>query len=775
MCLENRPRRSEKVYYHGDNGSLGCVDWIHGWSEAGIFLLPWWLETIMLGTEIQIGNSGLISAWAVVQMGSQATEIPLLEVGKYASVQVRSFWDTRSFGKRNRIEPIYAMLNSSDSPLKYWATVTSAHGRRITYEGKLNPHARYILSPMRNKGNWKAGSITIRHSGMPGDLLSIGLLHGDSFLNPIPVFDVATLVSNRYHSVRVPIKTAGSLGNVIPMQALLSAFNPTRRSQRALLTVFDPETGEELASHDGVIAPGEVETLNITELLTRDDKRIGGDSVRVAIEHSGRPGTVLLAARSVSANNQVIYVPLMAESSAHHNGMYPLPPLDTHSVVTTLTNLGSIPARIGGQINWEDGSYIFPLIDIAPGASHRIDIAELAKNGEPDIFGNSLDPDYENGVLRWGYFVGTATLGSTTLIARTEVHIIGGGHVGFNCTGCCWENPYGDILPGSVTFETGSSPYFEAVVVVLACSGPNGVYHAEVTSTSTSVPSPFSWNEYNVSASDAGSATISFTGLGQYFVYGECFLPLFVGYSGTAGATAKPKITSVTGPAKVPLRQGETGEGDNSIQLQASVNPTGGTFEWTTTSSKVSLSNTSQATVTVTSVSQSSSRDDVPIKLKYTKNGQFSEWQGTLTVVKPASLSLNSNTYNGTSHTCDPNASSDSCGQSSFTGNGTYSSYRRDRVYRVMDHLPNPEWISGFSLYISESYTTPSGPCSGSAPIIGSGFGDTVTDCFYFCAETCRTGGSCSVSSTQTINVNGFAVGTNSVTWTCSDATVTAQ
>ncbi len=66
MCLENRPRRSEKVYYHGDNGSLGCVDWIHGWSEAGIFLLPWWLETIMLGTEIQIGNSG----WLLRMVGS---------------------------------------------------------------------------------------------------------------------------------------------------------------------------------------------------------------------------------------------------------------------------------------------------------------------------------------------------------------------------------------------------------------------------------------------------------------------------------------------------------------------------------------------------------------------------------------------------------------------------------------------------------------------------------------------------------------------------------
>jgi len=46
------------------------------------------------------------------------------------------------------------------------------------------------------------------------------------------------------------------------------------------------------------------------------------------------------------------------------------------------------------------------------------------------------------------------------------------------------------------------------------------------------------------------------------------------------------------------------------------------------------------------------------------------------------------------------------------------------------------------------------------------------TDCFYFCSETCRTGGSCNVSATETIKSNGFVVATKGITWTCSGASV---
>jgi hypothetical protein len=90
-----------------------------------------------------------------------------------------------------------------------------------------------------------------------------------------------------------------------------------------------------------------------------------------------------------------------------------------------------------------------------------------------------------------------------------------------------------------------------------------------------------------------------------------------------------------------------------------------------------------------------------------------------------------------------------------------------------MDQFSPAQAIKGFGLRIEESYTTPSGPCAGGPVIIGEpALGDTVTDCFYFCSETCRTGGSCNVSATQTIKVNGFTVATKSVTWTCTGVTI---
>jgi hypothetical protein len=91
-----------------------------------------------------------------------------------------------------------------------------------------------------------------------------------------------------------------------------------------------------------------------------------------------------------------------------------------------------------------------------------------------------------------------------------------------------------------------------------------------------------------------------------------------------------------------------------------------------------------------------------------------------------------------------------------------------------MDQFTPPRWIAGYALALEESYTTGTGQCSQSWTVItGSGSGDTVTDCFYFCSATCKSGGSCNVSSTQTIKANGFTVATESVSWTCSAATVT--
>ena len=462
-----------------------------------------------------LGEERLLDAWAVVKAGSQAAEIPFSDLSKIQSARALSFWDTRSLERTSRIEPVYALLNTSDSVLEYSATVTTSEdGRQTAYTGKLPPQAVELLSPGRGSDGCAAGSITIEHDGLPGDLISIGLLQGESFLNPLPVFHPQTDVSTQYHAVRTPIRTTDLQGNPVSMRALVSAFNSTREHQEATVVVFDPATGDELARHEGILEPGGVNTLDIAELLSAAGTTLDGDGVRVSLTHSGEPGSVLVSARSVGSDNQVVYVPMMGVRSAHHNGMVPLPGLDEHSVVTTLTNLGSESASVVAQIDWEGESYALPSITVEPGASHRIDITQLAESGPPDILGRVLEPGYENAVLRW-----SSRAGSLALIARTEADIIGGGHFGFQGTGCCYEAPYGALLPPPPVFEVGESIPFQASEFRATCTGTMGPFDAEVPSLD--YESNFDWTGSILSATSPGEGQFRFTA-SSYAIDSSC-------------------------------------------------------------------------------------------------------------------------------------------------------------------------------------------------------------------------------------------------------------
>jgi hypothetical protein len=166
----------------------------------------------------------------------------------------------------------------------------------------------------------------------------------------------------------------------------------------------------------------------------------------------------------------------------------------------------------------------------------------------------------------------------------------------------------------------------------------------------------------------------------------------------------------------------------------------------------------------------------VPFTLIYTVNGVASSpANSVLTVVRPASLSVATGypQTSATGHTCSITPGTASCEFTQYTGGATYSSYKTTYLYSIMDHLSPAQAITGFSLALSESYGAITGACSGSPQVItGASSGSAITDCFYFCHETCRTGGSCSPSGTQTIKVNGFTVATKSVTWTCNNVTV---
>ena len=91
-------------------------------------------------------------------------------------------------------------------------------------------------------------------------------------------------------------------------------------------------------------------------------------------------------------------------------------------------------------------------------------------------------------------------------------------------------------------------------------------------------------------------------------------------------------------------------------------------------------------------------------------------------------------------------------------------SYLRNRTYRFQDQFNNPITLS---MSLNESY-----PPGASNVNIGSGVGAVATDFFAYCSQTCRQGGSATVSSTQTIYANNVALPPKAVTWTCSAVTI---
>ncbi len=438
------------------------------------------------------GEASTVSAWAVLQRGSHATEIPFSVASQFQSTTLRAFWDTQPLSHMANGVPTYAVMNTASSPLTFSVTIQAGRETSVSNH-RLQPRARRVFTMPQDS---ESGSLVIEHQGVPGDLVGAGLLEGNGLLAPLPVVVPAALESSKHHALRVP--TTGWL------RTWLTLANPSVRSQTATLSAYDPVSGARLARITQTVEAETVQTVSLVTLLgslgsTRPQE------VRITVDHSGRPSSLLVSGAKLSRSGQVQSIPFFQDGQAHHNGTYPLLNGSRGSVSTTWLNLGEAPAKVVAQLDWEGGTYALPEITIAAGASHRLDFAELIRQAKPDLLERELNSSYRKGFFRW-----SARGGSRKLLARTEVEPAEGGRFGFNCAGCCVEFPYGAIEPGSVTFPVGSTASFVAGEYRNTCSGDLlGPYHA--TSPVLTVPSPFSWNGFTLSASGPGSGTLSFT------------------------------------------------------------------------------------------------------------------------------------------------------------------------------------------------------------------------------------------------------------------------
>ena len=440
------------------------------------------------------GQDSTVSAWAVLQRGSHATEIAFSLPSQFRSTTLRGFWDTHPLGSVASGVPVYAVMNAATVPVEYSVTVRSERQGTTVRRFRLQPNASRLF---RVPGNRSKGSLVIEHRGVAGDLVCAGLLEGSGLLAPLPVVVPAALESSRHHALGVP--TTGWL------RTWLTLFNPSARSQTATVSAYDPASGRRLGRITQAVGSERVETVSLATLLGS----LGSTrprTVRITVEHRGSPRSLLVSGARLGRSGQVEGIAFFQDGQAHHNGTYPLVNVSRGAVSTTWLNLGASTARVVAQLDWEGGgSYALPEISIAPGASHRLDFAELIRKAKPDLLGRKLERAYRKGFFRW-----SARGGSHKLLARTEVEPTQGGRFGFNCAGCCVEFPYGAIDPGSATFLVGSSASFVAGEYRNTCSGGLlGPFSA--SSPTLTVPSPFSWNGFTVRAASPGSGTLSFT------------------------------------------------------------------------------------------------------------------------------------------------------------------------------------------------------------------------------------------------------------------------
>jgi len=618
----------------------------------------------------------------------------------------------------------------------------------LTSDAMPGSFAAFGLSPHRKQDGRFFSAMTFADPKMVLSATTVftGVPVGSATLLPdgkyVPQLALANFSSNDLH---VRIKYAETSGSTPTVQEAGNTIVPARSSKGLTLGNLQGDLGLQnsfLIISDG--APGDLmaklvstseSSLREVESLGKDEKdSMNGGNHPWSIEQGGE-STLLLFNHSEAVQEFSVTI---SGDTAVWQKTYRLVPMQTEAI--------SIRSPILGQVQDERGR-VLPR-DILTGQLSWF--THLPGKGK----GRILQSNRESAMARNFSCGSTYVLCGAQFGAGTTTFPIGSQGVAFGYAVAlvCIPQEYGQPCSGQ-----GAGPDNFNYTYTWSSDSPNVISIAGTSFDGLA-------SHVTVNGLAVGTANVS---VRIYDPNNGC-------YAAAGGAGNVQPTVTFSGPGYGPLRTGSS-TGPNSANYTSTVNPSGGTYSWSVSNGNVTLTNTSSATVTATAANQSSQQSDTTLTLKYTYNNQSSIASANITVVKPSSLASppTTDTPNPSGHTCTAGYGNPTCSQSGFTGTGSYTSYVRNRTYRILDQFNN--WIAGYPLDIGESYSSPTGQCASDAVTTSSGAGDTVTDCFYFCSATCKQGGTCGVSATQTITVNGYSVRTESVTWTCSSVSLSPR
>lgn len=521
------------------------------------------------------------------------------------------------------------------------------------------------------------------------------------------------------------------------------------------------ESPEKVAIRQLTIAP-----RRSIELPLSDTVRQSGLLQSLFVETDKKPGEVL--GKAVSRSDGNLYeVELLEKDQMDENngGIHPWSVEGDSESHLLLFNSSSKPRVFGvgisnGVILW-DKKYT-----LAPNETREISINELIQDEVPDDNGQVLRPGHERGVVNW--MVPDSGEGTGRLMVTSRSR---GMARNFSC--------------GNFIIVCGGYWYALSAPSALAVGELGSVYNFVPDYCDEFSPSQcsggsqvgFGSGNFNWSVGTSGIVKLSSSsqqnvtswpqlyGVGPGSGYGD--VEVTAGgcqVYGSGGFPVAPSVTISVGSNGSKIVTGGSSQPMTSTQLTATGNPGGGTYQWTTSTSAVSLSGATSATVTASA----SSAGNPTLTVTYTVNGQPATATQQISVQQPAGFSVISDTGN------QPYQCTYQDGSPAYTG------VQRSVFYQLQDTSSPPVSIKVNGVTMTESYSTLSDGCGlGQTPSIKNGptfGGGEWGDGFVICTPACQPGSSgynptCQSTFSHQWKADGQLVLNRTVTYACQSIT----
>lgn len=368
------------------------------------------LQVAYQGKPLEIGG--------VVQMVDQERSLIFDEeltepATMFSSSRLEGVWWLPS----RRCEVSLALSNITDSVLSVTTSVSgTVRGATEPEVLTLLPHETRVLNMrdfIEGKGGASAekgralpetGGISIEHSGQTGALLAHGMVQDArrGYSSVIEFSDPGHAKSSKLNGTGLRLgRVAGErLTSVVVARNVGDA--PTVFTGRIPFTTSDGRM-DAVSLPEVRLAPGEAKEVNLTQAVKGIRLVEDVTSAGLEFEYAGAPGSVVMAAQSVSkSGTHVFRVPLVdAAAQMSSTGTYPWSVDDESSTFVYVKNVTDRPQRYVLEVRFAGGGYSLGLKTIEAGQTMTLDVRALRDSQVPDERGQTIPLDVDQGQVHW--------------------------------------------------------------------------------------------------------------------------------------------------------------------------------------------------------------------------------------------------------------------------------------------------------------------------------------------------------------------------------------